>query len=65
MVIDFHIHVFTRQKAPNILSKLSAKADIPHFTDGTMNGLLNSMQKVGIQLTLSGKMSKILNISLI
>ncbi len=57
MVIDFHTHIFPRQKAPDILSKLSNKADIPHFTDGTMHGLLNSMQKAEIQLSLISRIT--------
>ena len=57
MVIDFHTHVFPRQKAPDILSKLLNKYDILNFADGTMNGLLHSMQQAGIQLALISRIT--------
>jgi predicted TIM-barrel fold metal-dependent hydrolase len=57
MVIDFHTHIFPRQKAPGILSKLLNKFDIPNFTDGTLNGLSNSMKKAGIQLSLTSRIT--------
>lgn len=57
MVIDFHTHIFPRQKAPIILSKLSNRADIPHFTDGTLPGLMNSMKKAGIHLSLISRIT--------
>ncbi|MFH0726329.1 MAG: amidohydrolase family protein [Pseudomonadota bacterium] len=56
-VIDFHTHIFPRQKASAILSTLSSKADIPHFTDGTIQGLLNSMKKAGIHLALTSRIT--------
>ena len=57
MVIDFHTHIFPRQKAPEILSKLSNKADIPHYADGTLHGLLHSMKKAGIQLSVISRIT--------
>ncbi|WP_300459615.1 amidohydrolase family protein [Desulfobacula sp.] len=51
MIIDFHTHIFPRQKASIILSELSGRADIPHFTDGTLHGLLSSMETAGIHLS--------------
>lgn len=48
MIIDFHTHIFPKQKAPAILNRLSGIADIPHFTDGTLQGLLASMRIAGI-----------------
>ena len=57
MIIDFHTHIFPRQKAPGILSKLSDKFDIPNFTDGTIDGLLNAMKKSGIQLSLVSRIT--------
>jgi len=57
MVIDFHTHIFPRQKAPGILSRLSDKADIPHYTDGTVHGLLLSMKKAGIRLSLVSRIT--------
>ncbi len=57
MIIDSHAHVFPQQKAPVILSKLSGRAAIPHFTDGTLQGLLNSMKPAGIHLSLISRIT--------
>jgi uncharacterized protein len=57
MFIDFHTHIFPRQKASAILTRLSSIADIPHFSDGTIHGLLNSMRKAGIQLSLISRIT--------
>jgi predicted TIM-barrel fold metal-dependent hydrolase len=57
MVVDFHTHIFPRRKAPYILSKLSRNHDIPNFTDGTIDGLLNSMQGAGIQAALISRIT--------
>jgi len=56
-MIDFHTHIFPRQKAAGILSKLSDKFDIPNFADGTIDGLLNSMKNSGIQLSLVSRIT--------
>lgn len=57
MIIDFHTHIFPRKKAPIILSELSERSDIPHFTNGTLSGLLNSMEKAGINLSLISRIT--------
>lgn len=57
MVIDFHTHIFPRSKAPGILDRLWRNFDIPHFTDGTIHGLLKSMEKAGIQLALVSRIT--------
>lgn len=57
MVIDFHTHVFPRQKAANILTKLLNKFDIPNFADGTLRGLMHSMQTAGIKLSLISRIT--------
>ncbi len=57
MVIDFHTHVFPRPKAPDILTKLLTKFDIPNFADGTLDGLMHSMQQAGIQLALISRIT--------
>lgn len=57
MVIDSHTHIFPRQKAAGILSKLSSRAAIPHFTEGTLEGLLNSMNTAGIHLSLISRIT--------
>lgn len=57
MVIDFHTHIFPRQKAAGILSRLSDKFDIPNFADGTIDGLLDAMKNSGIQLSLVSRIT--------
>jgi uncharacterized protein len=57
MVIDFHTHIFPRRKAAAILSRLSNKFNIPHFADGTIDGLLNSMKRTQIQLSLVSRIT--------
>ena len=57
MVIDSHTHIFPQMKSQAILSKLSSRAAIPHFTDGTLQGLLNSMKTAGIHLSLISRIT--------
>jgi len=57
MVIDFHTHVFPHQKASIVLSNLSKKGDIPHFTDGTLPGLMVSMEKAGVHLSVISRIT--------
>ncbi len=57
MVIDFHAHIFPRSKAPDILDRLWRNFDIPNFTDGTIHGLLRSMDKAEIQLALISRIT--------
>jgi predicted TIM-barrel fold metal-dependent hydrolase len=57
MIIDFHTHIFPRRKAPGILSKLSERAAIAHYTDGTLDGLMDSMKKAGIQRSLISRIT--------
>jgi uncharacterized protein len=57
MIIDFHTHVFPYQKSSMILSSLSKRAEIPHFTDGTLSGLVNSMKKAGIHLSVISRIT--------
>lgn len=48
MIIDFHTHIFPDQIAPIAVEKLQSSGHIPAFTNGTKNGLLNSMKQAGI-----------------
>ena len=48
MIIDFHTHTFPDTISEKALHKLSmASATLP-FTDGTLGGLLSSMEKAGV-----------------
>ena len=48
MIIDFHTHTFPDKIAAAAVTKLSAEGHIPYYSDGTVAGLKNSMQKAGI-----------------
>jgi hypothetical protein len=51
MIIDFHTHIFPDHLAENALNFLSEKGKISPFTDGTLNGLLESMEKSGVDVS--------------
>lgn len=48
MIIDFHTHYFPDNVAPKVLPKLAGKSCTMPFTDGTLGGLIRSMQKSGV-----------------
>ena len=48
MVIDFHTHIFPDKIAAKTIESLGAVAGVNAATDGTLNGLLDSMQKSGV-----------------
>lgn len=45
MVIDFHTHVFPDKIASKTVDYLAGKADIPPFSDGTVEGLMRRMEE--------------------
>lgn len=51
MIIDFHTHVFPDELAPTVIPKLAADAQIAHYTDGTAAGLLASMERSGVDVS--------------
>lgn len=51
MIIDFHAHALPREMAKKALPEVSERANIEYFTDGTMEGLLNSMGIAGIDVS--------------
>lgn len=51
MIIDFHTHIFPDHLAESALNFLSEKGKISPFTDGTLNGLLESMEKSGVDVS--------------
>jgi len=57
MVIDFHTHCFPDKIAERAIEKLTHNSALMPYTDGTANGLLNIMEKDGIDI------SVVLNIS--
>ena len=48
MVIDIHTHTFPDKIALAAVDKLSDSGHIPYFSNGTVSGLKNSMEKSGI-----------------
>lgn len=48
MIIDFHTHTFPEKIASKAIAKLSSASHSVPFTDGTVNGLKQSMKKSGI-----------------
>lgn len=53
MIIDFHTHVFPEKIAPTAISFLSEKSGTTAFSDGTVNGLLRSMEKAEISISVN------------
>lgn len=51
MIIDFHTHVFPAKIAPATINKLETMAHVTAFGDGTIESLLDSMQKSKIDLS--------------
>lgn len=47
MIIDFHTHIFPDKIAKKTIDLLSAKGGIPPFSDGTVSGLTDKMEKAG------------------
>lgn len=48
MIIDFHTHIFPDKIAGKTIESLGALAGVKAATDGTLNGLLLSMEKSGV-----------------
>ncbi len=51
MIIDMHTHIFPDKIAAEVIDKLSRTSKSRAFTDGTLSGLLNSMKKFGVELS--------------
>lgn len=51
MVIDIHTHIFPDKIAAEVIEKLSRISRAKYFSDGTLNGLLNSMEKSGVDIS--------------
>lgn len=47
-IIDFHAHIFPDQIAGRAIVSLSEAGEVPAFTNGTLGGLIASMDKAGI-----------------
>lgn len=51
MVIDFHTHIFPNKIAANSIAYLEKESGITAATDGTLHGLLDSMEKSNVDLS--------------
>lgn len=51
MVIDIHTHIFPDKIAAEVIENLSKQSRAKYFSDGTLNGLLNSMEKSGVNIS--------------
>jgi uncharacterized protein len=51
MVIDIHAHCFPDEIAVKAMDKLSVANDSVHYTDGTLGGLMHSMDAAGIDIS--------------
>jgi predicted TIM-barrel fold metal-dependent hydrolase len=67
MIIDFHTHAFTDELAPRALEILSERSGIQPYTNGTCSGLLESMDRAGIDASviapIATKPSQVRNIN--
>ena len=48
MIIDFHTHVYPEKLAEKTIKALGDIADVTPHTDGTLNGLIESMRRAGV-----------------
>ncbi len=51
MIIDFHTHIFPDKIAARTIEALEAKAGLTASTDGTLNGLISSMENAGVDMS--------------
>ena len=67
MIIDFHTHIFPDKIAASTLETLSGKSHTQPFTDGTLNGLIQSMKNFGVDysviLPVATKPSQVIKIN--
>ena len=57
MIIDFHTHVFPDDRAQRLLSEVSNHAGIPSYSDGSLKGLLNSMDRAGVDISVISRIA--------
>ena len=53
MIIDFHTHTFPSAISQKVLAKLSRLSHTKPFTDGSVSGLLTSMKKTSVDLSVN------------
>lgn len=53
MILDFHVHTFPAGISKKVLDKLSHLSHTDYFTDGSVQGLISSMQKAHIDYSVN------------
>ncbi len=53
MIIDFHTHIFPDKIAGKTIELLSEKGGISPFSDGTVIGLIQKMEKAGVDVSVT------------
>ena len=53
MIIDFHTHIFPDKIAGATINALSQGANIPPHSDGTLNGILDQMERAHVDLSIN------------
>ena len=59
MVIDFHAHAFPDARAPSVMDNMDRVAGIPRYADGTVKGLLKSMDLSGVGLSVVSRITTV------
>jgi len=57
MVIDFHAHVYEARQAKRVIADMAHRAQIPAFSDGTLSGLLRSMDEADIDISVISRIT--------
>ena len=53
MIVDFHTHIFPDKIANKTVQILEKKANSPSHSDGTYDGLISSMRRAGVTLSVN------------
>ena len=53
MIIDFHVHTFPEKIAASTVRYLAGKSHTYPYTDGTIPGLISSMERSGVDLSVA------------
>lgn len=57
MIVDVHTHIFPDEMAQRTVDQLSAAGRVPAFTNGTLAGLIASMDAAGIDISVIAPVS--------
>ena len=53
MIVDFHTHIFPDKIANKTVQILEKKANMPSHSDGTYDGLISSMKRAGVEISVN------------